>query len=146
MSDLDRTGPASRLGAALCTAARLLGDEVRAVLLHSPRPVFLFYLARTFDQLGADLPSGRPPGPATPAQQLCLHLMLAHAEGQVPAQDLARARHRLLRHDTGDILAEVRAVAGKPGGSYDFIALGDVLAVGGMGAFFAPFEHSGQAA
>lgn len=146
MSDVDITGPTPRLTAALCTAAQLLGDEVRAVLLHSPRPVFLFYLAQTFDRLDADLSSGRPPGPATPAQQLCLHLMLAHTEGQVPARDLARARRRLLRHDTRDILAEVRAVAGKPGGGYDFIALGDVLAAGGMGAFFAPFEHSGQAA
>ncbi|WP_063063161.1 hypothetical protein [Nocardia violaceofusca] len=146
MSDFDSTGPTARLTAALCRAAQLLGDEVRAVLLHSPRPVFLFYLAQTFDQLEADLPSGRPPGPATPAQQLCLHLMLAHVEGQVPAEDLVRARRRLLRHDTGDILAEVRAIAGKSGGSYDFIALGDVLAAGGMGAFFAPFEPSDLAA
>ncbi|MDN2499183.1 hypothetical protein FHY52_21240 [Nocardia nova] len=146
MSDFDSTVPTPRLAAALCTAAHLLGDEVRAVLLHSPRPVFLFYLAQTFDQLADDLSSGRPPGPATPAQQLCLHLMLARAEAQVPAHDLARARHRLLRHDTGDILAEVRAVAGKSGGSYDFIALGDVLAAGGMGAFFAPFESSDLAA
>ncbi|MFF0497420.1 hypothetical protein ACFYU5_13500 [Nocardia aobensis] len=146
MSDFDSTGPTPRLTAALCRAAQLLGDEVRAVLLHSPRPVFLFYLAQTFDQLEAELSSGRPPGPATPAQQLCLHLMLAHVEAQVPAEDLVRARRRLLRHDTGDILAEVRAIAGKYGGSYDFIALGDVLAAGGMGAFFAPFEPSGLAA
>ncbi|WP_062996146.1 hypothetical protein [Nocardia mikamii] len=146
MSDFDSTEPNQHLTAALCSAARLLGDEVRAVLLHSPRPVFLFYLAQTFDQLEADLSSGRPLGPATPAQQLCLHLMLAHAHVRVPAEDLIRARHRLLRHDTGDILAEVRAVAGKSSGSYDFIALGDVLAAGGMGAFFAPFEPSDLAA
>ncbi|PSR69596.1 hypothetical protein C8258_00365 [Nocardia sp. MDA0666] len=146
MSDFDSTGPTPRLTAALCRAAQLLGDEVRAVLLHSPRPVFLFYLAQTFDQLEAELSSGRPPGPATPAQQLCLHLMLAHVEAQVPAEDLVRARRRLLRHDTGDNLAEVRAIAGNSGGSYDFIALGDVLAAGGMGAFFAPFEPSDLAA
>lgn len=142
MSELDIPGPDHHLTASLCTAAQVLGDEVRAVLLHSPRPVFLFYLAQTFDLLGAQVDNGRTPGPETPAQQLCLYLMYARAERDTHRRDLARIRARLVRDDRADILAEIRTVTGRAGDRHDFIALGDALAAGGMGAFFAPFEST----
>lgn len=151
MDNLEIPGLGQALADGLGAAAQALGDEVRAVLLHSPRPVFLFYLAQTFDSVGAALASRRRPEPQTPAQQLCLHLIFARAEKHTPAPELARVRDELARHDSAVILAEVAAVAGIPRtsadtASYDFIALGDVLAAGGMSAFFEPFDSPGLVA
>ncbi|AHH18931.1 hypothetical protein NONO_c41470 [Nocardia nova SH22a] len=144
MSDYD--GSASLPAESLCLAARALGDRVRAVVLHSPRPVFLFYLAQTFDQLGARCARGLRPDPATPAEQLCLYLMLTDVERGATGIDLSRERTRLTHGTDADIRAEVRAITGKSGDAYDFIALGDVLAAGGMGAFFAPFDSTDMVA
>ncbi len=140
MSDFDGQVPLP--AESLCAAARALGDRVRAVLLHSPRPVFLFYLAQTFDQLDTQLARGIRPEPQTPAEQLCLYLMLTHVEHDHPGTDLSRNRALLTRRADADIRAEVRAITGKSGDAYDFIALGDVLAAGGMGEFFAPFDST----
>ena len=139
MSDFDGSGPALLPTESLCTAGRVLGDRVRAVLLHSPRPVFLFYLAQTFDQLGTQFARGLRPDPQTPAEQLCLYLVLTHVERNTPGIDLSRDRALLTHRAGGVIRTEVRAITGKSGDTYDFIALGDVLAVSGMSVFFAPF-------
>lgn len=146
MSEFDIPRPSPRITASLCTAARELGDEVRAVLLHSPRPVFLFYLAQTFDQLGAELAANRRAGTDTPARQLCLHLMCSHAQSRTHDHEAARLRARLLDASDADVTAEIRTVTGRSGDRRDFIALGDMLATGGMGAFFAPFESTGLVA
>ncbi|MEV5647026.1 hypothetical protein AB0L57_02135 [Nocardia sp. NPDC052254] len=140
MSDFD--GQAPLPAESLCTAAGALGDRARAVLLHSPRPVFLFYLAQTFDQLGTQLARGLRPEPATPAEQLCLYLMLTHVERNCPGIDLSRDRALLTQRAGADLRTEFRAITGKSGDTYDFIALGDVLGAGGMGAFFAPFDST----
>ena len=146
MSEFDIPLPSSRVTASLCAAARELGDEVRAVLLHSPRPVFLFYLAQTFDQLGDELAANRRAGTDTPAPHLCLHLMFACAGTDGRDRDTARLRAALSDGAEIDIAAEIRTVTGRSGGRRDFIALGDMLAAGGMGAFFAPFESTGLVA
>ncbi|WP_227982058.1 hypothetical protein [Nocardia spumae] len=142
MSDFDIAGPDPRLTESLCAAARELGDQVRAVLLHSPRPVFLFYLAQTFEALESDRARGRRPVPATPAQQLCLQLMLTHAERRAPGRDLSLIRPQSLDRTGADIAADLRAIIGKSGDTCDFIALGDLLTAGGMAAFFAPFDST----
>ncbi|WP_433635438.1 hypothetical protein [Nocardia sp. CA-120079] len=140
MSDNEVPGLTPRTIQVLLGAAEALAEQVRAKILHSPRPVFLYYIEQTFDALRTKLSRGLDPHPDTPAQQLCLYLMVAYAErltGSLDA-DLIRIHRALLADDDG--LVEVGRVGGDPGPSYDFVALGDALTGRGMGAFFAPSE------
>ncbi|MEV6337759.1 hypothetical protein AB0M12_23920 [Nocardia vinacea] len=140
MSDNEVRGLTPRTVATLLGAGEALAQQVRTKILHSPRPVFLYYVEQTFDALRMKLSRGLDPRPDTPAQQLCLYLMVAYAErltGSLDA-DLIRIQRALLADD--DALAEVGHVGGDPGPSYDFVALGDALTGRGMSAFFAPFE------
>ncbi|MFD6456166.1 hypothetical protein ACFQ9R_22440 [Nocardia sp. NPDC056541] len=126
--------------AALGAAGAGLADRVRADILHSSRPVFGFYLAQTLDSLTTRLADGTSPRPETPAQQLCLHLMIAHVQQRCALPGLDRARAALLPDTSHEILARILGASGNIAATYDFDALGHALAVGGMGAFFAPFD------
>lgn len=129
----------------LLTAGESLAQQVRTQIPHSPRPVFLHYIAQTFDALTATLSRGGEPYPATPAQQLCLHLMIARAENRARRaaesdHDFDRVRAALLPDNTHEQLAAVGRICGKADQRYDFAALGVALTAQGMSAFFAPFE------
>ncbi|WP_063042175.1 hypothetical protein [Nocardia pseudovaccinii] len=140
MSDNGVPGLTSRTVEELLGAGEALAQQVRTKIPHSPRPVFLHYIEQTFDALRTKLSRGLDPHPDTPAQQLCLYLMVAYAERRIGSldADLIRIHHALLADD--DALAEVCRVGGDPGQSYDFVALGDALTGRGMSAFFAPLE------
>ncbi|WP_024804288.1 hypothetical protein [Nocardia sp. BMG51109] len=142
MSDNTIPGLTPRTVRILLGAGDALAEQVRAKLLHSPRPVFLYYIEQTFDTLHQRLSLGLDPHPGTPAEQLCLHLMISYAQQRAGSLDADLIRlHRVLlpgrRHQT---LAEVGRIAWSPRLSYDFVALGDALTPGGMNAFFAPVE------
>lgn len=129
----------------LLAAGESLAEQVRTQIPHSPRPVFLHYIAQTFDALTATLWRGGEPHPSTPAQQLCLHLMIARAENRnrrtaESGHDFARVRAALLPDNTHEQLAAVGRISGKADQWYDFAALGVALTAQGMSAFFAPFE------
>ncbi len=148
MSDTEIPGLTPRTVEALLAASEALARQVRTRILHCPRPVFLYYIEQTFDELRTKLAQGPDPRPDTPAQQLCLHLMIAHAErstGSLDA-DLIRMHRALLADGSHEALAEVGRVEGNPELSYDFVALGDALTPRGMSAFFAPFEPDGLVA
>jgi hypothetical protein len=143
MSDTEVVpGLTPRAVAVLLRAGEELAHEVDGAMRRGPRPVFLYYIAQTFDTLRENLSQGRDPRPRTPAEQLCLHLLIERAErltGSLDA-DLIRV-HRALLPDHGyQTLAEAGRGTGNPELSYDFIALGDALTPRGMSAFFAPFE------
>ncbi|MGX1811076.1 hypothetical protein ACWIGI_35605 [Nocardia sp. NPDC055321] len=142
MSDDNFTVIRPRIREALITAADTLADGVRAKILHSPRPVFMYYVAQTFDATRNTLAQGLEPFPATPAQQLCLHLMCAYVERYRDAvdYDMARMRARLLPEGHHEVLAGLGRGSVKQPESYDFVALGDALSGSGMSAFFAPLE------
>ncbi|MEU0538492.1 hypothetical protein [Nocardia sp. NPDC005978] len=131
-----------RIREALIAAADALADGVRARILHSPRPVFMYYVAQTFDSTRTTLARGLDPYPATPAQQLCLHLMCAYVERYRDAvdYDIARLRAELLSDGQHEVLARLGRGSGNQPETYDFAALGDVLSGSGMSAFFAPLE------
>ncbi|MGV9676003.1 hypothetical protein ACWDSJ_12050 [Nocardia sp. NPDC003482] len=141
MRDDEIPGLTPRIAAALHDSGKALADRVRADILHGPRPVFLYYLAQSFDTLTATLARGGVPRPATPAQQLCLHLMLEHTERHRDAvdHDTARVRAALLADGAHEPLAALVRHPGQPD-VYDFVGLGDALSARGMGAFFAPVE------
>ncbi|WP_280345742.1 hypothetical protein [Nocardia abscessus] len=140
---------------ALLDAGHALTCGVRRSTLRGPRPVFLYYLALTFESLSETLASGMRPVPQTPAQQLCLSLMITHAEefhdaraatDSAPPIDFTHVHATLVPDDSHGPLA---AVGRSPAGSecwFDFIALGDTLSARGMSAFFAPFESDDLAA
>ncbi|WP_329407714.1 hypothetical protein OG563_36925 [Nocardia vinacea] len=129
-----------RIADALLAAGEALAHEVRLEILHSPRPVFLYYIAQTFDTLAAVLTHGQPPYPATPGEQLCLHLTITRAEEHSRRPDFGPIREALLRDAAHEPLDRIGRTAGKPSAPFDFVALGDALTTNGMGAFFAPFE------
>ncbi|MFE6862220.1 hypothetical protein [Nocardia sp. NPDC057668] len=131
-----------RIAQALRDSGDRLADQVRARIPHSPRPVFLYYVAQTFDALDAALAARRLPDPITPAQQLCLHLILEQA-GKSPADtdgELDRIRAAVLSHGVHEALAPIGRTGPKSADAYDFVALGDALNAHGMSAFFAPLE------
>lgn len=139
MSDCEIPGLTPRSRQALIDAGQALAHDVRTRILHSPRPVFLYYIERTFTSLLRKLGESGHPDPETPAQHLCLDLMIAHARtyGQATDPDLVRL-HRALIADGGHE-AILRAGRGA-GGAFDFVTLGDALTANGISAFFAPFE------
>ena len=145
MSDCELPGLTPRSAQALIDAGHALAHDVRTRILHSPRPVFLYYIEQTFTGLLRELAESGHPGPETPAQHLCLDLMSAHARtsGQATDPDLTRL-HRALIADRGheDLLRAGRGA----GGAFDFVALGDALTADGISAFFAPFEPDGMVA
>ncbi|MEV5832700.1 hypothetical protein [Nocardia sp. NPDC052112] len=146
MSDNEVPGLTPRTVAALLGAGEALAQQVRTKILHSPRPVFLYYIEQTFDALRTKLARGLDPHPDTPAEQLCLYLMVAYAArltGSLDA-DLIRIHHALLADH--DVLVEFGRVGGHPDPSYNFVALGDALTGHGMSSFFAPFETDGLVA
>ncbi|MQY17046.1 hypothetical protein [Nocardia macrotermitis] len=140
MSDCEIPGLTPRSAQALIDAGEALAHDVRTRILHSPRPVFLYYIEQTFSALLRGLREGLEPNPDTPAQHLCLHLMISRTQthGRMVDPDLIRL-HRALIADGGHE-ALVRAGRGGGGGAFDFVALGDALSPTGISAFFAPFE------
>ncbi|MEV0712169.1 hypothetical protein [Nocardia aurea] len=147
----DRTAPTAGLSPhtveTLIDAGEMLARRVRHETLHSPRPVFLYYIAQTFDTLTTKLSSGKRPRPTTPAQQLCLHLMIAVLEEREAGDSvLAQVRSTLMPEGTHESLAAIGRIPPRPDRSFDFVALGDTLYGHGMGAFFAPFESDDMVA
>ncbi|WP_280275539.1 hypothetical protein [Nocardia wallacei] len=140
MSGLEIAGLTPRTVDALVTAGGELAREVRGKVLHSPRPVFLHYVEQTFDTLVRTFSLGLDPRPTTPAQQLCLHLMITHAEqtGGTLDPDLIRLHRALLPGRAHEELAQIGRVPADSGTRYDFVALSDVLTGPGVNAFFAP--------
>ena len=135
MSDNPIPGLTPHTIGALLNAAEGLAGQVRAKLLHSPRPVFLHYLEQSFLTLRGKLELGQVPRPGTPAEQLCLHLMLTEAERGHRSldTDLIRVHHALLPdHDYAELADATRTSTG----TVDFIALGDTLSPAGMSMFF----------
>ncbi|WP_157117317.1 hypothetical protein [Nocardia vaccinii] len=145
MSDCEIPGLTPRSAQALIDAGAMLARDVRSRILHSPRPVFLYYIEQAFTSLLRKLGESGHPDPETPAQHLCLHLMVIHAQthSQATVPDLVRL-HRALIADGGHE-ALLRAGRGT-GGAFDFVALGDALSANGISAFFAPFEPGDMAA
>ncbi|WP_280257510.1 hypothetical protein [Nocardia wallacei] len=143
MSGFDIAGLTPRTVDVLVDAGSELAGEVRAKMLHSPRPVFLHYVEQTFDTLVRKFSLGLDPRPATPAQQLCLHLMITHAEqgGGETDPDLIRLHRALLPDRAHEELAQIGSVTADSGTRYDFVALADVLTAPGVNAFFAPFDR-----
>ncbi|WP_216894254.1 hypothetical protein [Nocardia alni] len=142
MSDSEVPSLTSRTTALLAEAADTLAERVRATMTHSPRPVFLYYIAQTFDILRDNLSPGHDPRPRTPAQQLCLHLMIEHAEragGSLDA-DLIRAHRTLLPDRDHEPLLALGRASRKPELPYDFVALSDALTPHGTNEIFDPFE------
>ena len=140
MSDCEIPGLTPRSAQALIDAGETLANDVRTRILHSPRPVFLYYIEQTFTSLLRRLVEGGDPNPDTPAQQLCLHLMisLAQTNGRVVDPDLIRLHRALIAEGGHEAL--LRAGRGPGGTAFDFVALGDALSATGISAFFAPFE------
>jgi hypothetical protein len=126
----------------LLRAGQATAERVRGQTLRGPRPVFLYYIAHTFDALADRLARGLDPRPRTPAEQLCLHLMISHAQRSLPAPDgdLIRLHRALLADRAHETLAQlcVRTHTAELG--YDFVALGDALTPSGMRTFFAPLD------
>lgn len=63
----------------LVIAGATLGAHTGAQMLTSGAPVFLHFLASSFECLTDALKAGRRPIPTCLAEQLCLHLMIAYA-------------------------------------------------------------------
>lgn len=145
MSDNPIPGLTPHTTAALLDAADGLAGQVRAKLLHSPRPVFLHYLEQSFLTLRGKLELGQAPAPSTPAEQLCLHLMLTEAERRSRSLDTDLIRmHRALLPDHGyEGLADA---ARSYTGTVDFIALGDALSPAGMSMFFTSPDSGNRVA
>ncbi|MEU6562412.1 hypothetical protein [Nocardia nova] len=145
MSDNPIPGLTPHTIAALLNAADGLAGQVRAKLLHSPRPVFLHYLEQSFLALRGRLELGQAPRPGTPAEQLCLHLLLSEAgrsSGSLDA-DLIRIHRALLPDRDYEELADA---ARNSTGTVDFIALGDALSPAGMSMFFTSPDPGNRAA
>lgn len=143
MSGYDIAGLTPRTVDVLVNAGSDLAREVREKMLHSPRPVFLHYVEQTFDTLVRKFSLGLDPRPTTPAQQLCLHLMITHAEraGGTLDPELIRIHRALLPDRAYEELAQIGRVPADSGTRYDFVALADVLTAPGVNAFFAPFDR-----
>lgn len=146
MSDCEIPALTPRSAHILINAGEAMAHEVRTRILHSPRPVFLYYIEQTFTILLHRLREGSDPRPETPAQQLCLHLMITRAQrdGRTVDPDLIRL-HRTLLADAGHE-ALVRAGQGPGRTAFDFVALGDALSPAGISAFFALLEPDDMAA
>lgn len=134
------------------TAGAILADQVRIRIMKSPRPVFLYHVARTFDELDVSLAASRVPAPATPAQRLCLHLIVALAQRLSGGDDheINRLHTRFERaQSANDEYGPLREICRTPPESdeiFDFVALCGALTSEGMSRFFAPFETGGRAA
>ena len=145
MSDNSIPGLTPHTVGALLNAADGLTGQVRAKLLHSPRPVFLHYLEQSFLTLRGKLELGQAPHPDTPAEQMCLHLMLTEAErgSRSLDTDLIRIHHALLPdHDYEELADAARTAMG----TVDFIALGDALSPAGMSMFFTAPDSGNRVA
>ncbi|WP_067678282.1 hypothetical protein [Nocardia miyunensis] len=140
MSDCEIPGLTPRSAQALIEAGEALAHDVRARILHSPRPVFLYYIEQTFTILLRKLREGEDPNPDTPAQHLCLHLMITRAQTreQTADPDLLRLHRALVADGVHEAL--MRAGRAPGGAAFDFVALGDALSPTGISAFFAPLE------
>jgi hypothetical protein len=103
------------LAATACAEAAALGDEVmtaQAAGLFASLPRITFHqdaawrrqMARTFDDLAADLDTGKDLAPGCTGEEMALHLAISRAE------DLQRNRPRLVAD----------AVHGLPADPYDF--------------------------
>ncbi|MBF6170446.1 hypothetical protein [Nocardia blacklockiae] len=141
MSGFDIAGLSPRTAQALIAAGADLAQEVREKVLHSPRPVFLHYVEQTFDNLVRTFTLGLDPRPTTPAQQLCLHLMITRAAASGELADLSRLHRALLPDREHEHLARIGRVPGNHTAAYDFVALADALTGPGVNAFFAPLEQ-----
>ncbi|MGW4365834.1 hypothetical protein ACWEKT_09325 [Nocardia takedensis] len=140
------SAPTPRAFDALARSGSELASLVRGQILHSPRPVFLYYLTQTFDSL-TDRFAENPATPArSPAERLCLELMIGHAESAdaCSPEDAARLRAALIPDEGESPLRWGRPATEST--RFDFIALGDRLSACGMSAFFAPFDPEDLAA
>ncbi|MGW6117907.1 hypothetical protein ACWFRF_02610 [Nocardia sp. NPDC055165] len=135
----------------LLAAGNVLAAQVRSTTLRGPRPVFLYYTELAFTALSATVSTGIMPRPQTPAQQLCLALMIDYAEAVqarrgtadfTPPIDFTRLRAVGIADDSHARLAAIGRNSAKPGSWFDFIALGHALSARGMDAFFAPLERA----
>ncbi len=146
MSDSEVPGLTPRTTALLAEAAESLAERVRTTMTHSPRPVFQYYIAQTFDILRDNL--AHDPRPRTPAQQLCLHLMIEHAEraGSSLDADLIRMHRALLPDSDHEPLLALGRASRRPELPYDFIALSDALTPHGTNEIFDPFESDDMVA
>ncbi|MBF4997348.1 hypothetical protein IRT45_09275 [Nocardia sp. BSTN01] len=134
------------------TAGAILAEHVRIRILRSPRPVFLYHVTRTFDELNTALAASHLPVPTTPAQRLCLHLTVAFAQHlSGGANDEINSLHALFEraaaaNDEYGPLLEIGRTSPQSGEIFDFVALCGALTSEGMSRFFAPFETGGRAA
>ncbi|WP_405136510.1 hypothetical protein [Nocardia sp. NBC_01388] len=136
----------------LVTVGRALAEHVRTSVLHGPRPVFLYYVTRVFDELNSSLVLAQCPAPSTPAQQLCWYLILESTRRRATGdEDTAEFHTELSRialtHRKFELIPEAGNLRRGPGTeSFDFAALGNALTADGMRRFFAPYEPDDQAA
>ncbi|PPJ33470.1 hypothetical protein C5E45_03505 [Nocardia nova] len=139
----------------LLIACQDLAERVRQMILHSPRPVFLYHVTLAFEALFAAFERGEHPRPDSLAMQLCLHVAIDHARGlacshgekyveQLPMSsydyDFHSLYDTLLPDDGHEHLVELARMVGAPDEPLDFIALGDLLTGNALGTFFEPFE------
>jgi hypothetical protein len=135
----------------LLVAGTELVDQVYDTISHAPRPVFLFHIARAFEESLAALRRGERPVPNTLAQQLCLHLIIDHAAELARTTGAGDRDHGPLCDillPTGEYLPLLRL--GRrltpTGASFDFPALGGRLSRDAMSTLFAELsteDHRG---
>lgn len=138
----------------LSLASQQLATEVRDLVRHYARPVYLQSIAEIFERQGQLLESGRRPWPGAPAEQLCIFLAIRHARelacetgesvvGDMPISnydyDFDRLYDTLLPDNDHQALVEAVGRSARSHAFFDFSTLADLLSPLAVNRLFQPF-------